>query len=60
MGSAMFLSFFKEHAVEVWGGRIDRLFKRAFKFGYCNELFSIENIIALKGKKLCDKITDSL
>ena len=34
--------------------RIDRLFKRAFKLGYCNELFFIENIIALKDKKLWD------
>ncbi|CAH3156968.1 unnamed protein product, partial [Porites lobata] len=40
--------------------RIDRLFKRAFKLGYCKELFFfIENIIALKDKKLWDKITDS-
>ena len=38
--------------------RIDRLFKRSFKLGYCNALFSIENIIALKDKKLRDKITD--
>ena len=55
------------YAVEVWGcayyhkylSRIDRLFKRAFKVGYCNELFSIENTIALKDKKLWHKITDS-
>ena len=55
------------YAVEVWGcayyhkylSRIDRLFKRAFKFGYCKERFFIENIIALKDKKLWDKITDS-
>ena len=40
--------------------RIDRLFKRAFKLGYCKELFFfIENIIALKDKKLWDKITES-
>ena len=32
--------------------RIDRLFKRAFKVGYCKDLFLIENIIALKDKKL--------
>ena len=31
---------------------IDRLFKRAFKLRYCKELFLIENIIALKDKKL--------
>ena len=37
---------------------IDRLFKKAFKLGYCNELFSIENI-ALKDTKLWDKITHS-
>ena len=30
-----------------------------FKLDYCKELFSIENIIALKDKKLWDKITDS-
>ena len=55
------------YAVEVWGcayyhkylSRIDRLFKRAFKLGYCKELFSIENIIILKDKKLWAKITDS-
>ena len=55
------------YAVEVWGcayyhkylSRIDRLFKRAFKLGYCKERFFIENIIALKDKKLWDKITDS-
>ena len=29
------------------------------KLDYCKELFSIENIIALKDKKLWDKITDS-
>ena len=54
------------YAVEVWGcvysykylSRIDRLFKKAFKLGYCNELFSIENI-ALKDTKLWDKITHS-
>ena len=32
---------------------------RAFKLGYCKELFSIENIIILKDKKLWAKITDS-
>ena len=55
------------YAVEVWGcayyhkylSRIDRLFKRAFKLDYCKELFLTENIIALKDKKLWDKITDS-
>ena len=38
---------------------IDRLFKRAFKLDYCKELFLIENIIAMKDKKLWNKITDS-
>ena len=55
------------YAVEVWGcsyyhkylSRIDRLFKRAFKLGYCKELFLIENIISLKDKTLWDKIPDS-
>ena len=56
------------YAVEVCGcayyhkylSRIDRLLKRAFKPGYCIELFSYESIIALKDKnKLWDKITDS-
>ena len=39
--------------------RIDRLFKRAFKLGYCKERIFIEDIIALKDNKLWDKITDS-
>ena len=55
------------YAVEVLGfayyhkylSRIDRLFKRAFKLGYCEERFFIENIIVLKDEKLWDKITDS-
>ena len=55
------------YAVEVWGcayyhkylSRIGRLFKRAFKLGYCKERFFIANIIALKDEKLWDKITDS-
>ena len=55
------------YAVQVWGcayyhkylSRIDRLFKRAFKLDYCKELFLIENIIAMKDKKLWNKITDS-
>ena len=56
------------YAVEVCGcayyhkylSHIDRLLKRAFKPGYCIELFSYESIIALKDKnKLWDKITDS-
>ena len=38
---------------------IDRLFKRAFKLDYCKELFLTENIIAMKDKKLWNKITDS-
>ena len=40
------------YAVEVWGcayhhkylSRIDRLFKTAFKLGYCKELFLIEKL----------------
>ena len=48
------------YAVEEWGcayyhkylNSIDRLFKRAFKLGYCKERFFIENIIALKDEKL--------
>ena len=40
--------------------RIDRLFKKVFKLDYCKELFLIENIIALKDRKLWDKITDSV
>ena len=64
--TSLILSIFT-YAVEVWGcayyhkylSRIDRLFKRAFKLGYCKERFFIENIIALKDKKLWDKITDS-
>ena len=55
------------YAVQVWGcayyhkylSRIDRLFKRAFKLDYCKELLLIENIIALRDKKLWNKITDS-
>ena len=55
------------YAVEVWGcayyhkylSRIDRLFKRVFKLGYCKERFFIENVIALKDEKFWDKITDS-
>ena len=55
------------YAVQVWGcayyhkylSRIDRLFKRAFKLDYCKELLLIENIIALKDKKLWNKIPDS-
>ena len=55
------------YAVQVWGcayyhkylSRIDRLFKRAFKLDYCKELFLIENIIAMKDKKLWNKITDN-
>ena len=64
--TSLILSIFT-YAVEVWGcayyhkylSRIDRLFKRAFQLGYCKERFFIENIIALKDKKLWDKITDS-
>ena len=67
--TSLILSIFT-YAVEVWGcayyhkylSRIDRLFKRAFKLGYCKGRFFIENIIALKAglkdKKLWDKITD--
>ena len=36
-----------------------RLDLATFKLGYCKELFLIENIMALKDKKLWDKITDS-
>ena len=32
--------------------RIDRLFKRTVKPGYCKERFLTENIIVLKDKKL--------
>ena len=53
--------------MEVWGcanyhkylSCTGRLFKRAFKLGYCKELFLIDDVIALKDKKLWDKITDS-
>lgn len=38
--------------------RVDKLFKRAFKLGYCNELFSIENIIRQKDKIIWGRIID--
>ena len=44
--------------VRAYLSHVDKLFKRAFKLGYCNELFSIENIITQKDKILWERIID--
>ena len=66
--SSFYQSYFTHftYVVEVCGSAyyhkylrgIEKLFNCAFKFGYFNELFSIENIIDQKDKKLWYRITD--
>ena len=55
------------YAIEVWGccyydkylKRIDKLFARAFKSGYCLKKYSICDILTTRDSKLWNKITSN-
>ena len=55
------------YGIEIWGAayqgkyldRIDRFFKRAFKFGYTNNLYVIAEVIRDRDCKLWSTITDT-
>ena len=55
------------YGIEIWGAayqgkyldRIDRVFKRAFRFGYTNNLYVIAEVIRSRACKLWNAITDT-
>ena len=55
------------YGIEIWGAayqgkyldRIDRFFRRAFKFGYTNNLYVIAEVIRNRDCKLWSTITDT-
>ena len=55
------------YGIEIWGAayqgkyldRIDKFFKRAFRFGYTNNLYAIAEVITNRNCKLWNIITDT-
>ena len=55
------------YGIEIWGAayqgkyldRIDKFFKRAFRFGYTNNLYAIAEVIRNRECKLWNSITDT-
>ena len=55
------------YGIEIWGAayqgkyldRIDKFFKRAFRFGYTNNLYAIAEVIRNRDCKLWNSITDT-
>ena len=55
------------YGIEIWGAayqgkyldRIDKFFKRAFRFGYTNNLYAIAEVIRNRDCKLWNTITDT-
>ena len=55
------------YGIEIWGAayqgkyldRIDKFFKRAFRFGYTSNLYAIAEVIRNRDCKLWNTITDT-
>ena len=47
------------YGIEIWGAAYHKFFKRAFRFGYTNNLYAIAEVIRNRDCKLWNTITDT-